>query len=72
MKGNASHFSIDSYFQKKLKVKTMKEWSYKAFEEKLNGKIQFGFMVGKSLVGKTTIAKYLQDKLGYQIIDMKA
>lgn len=59
IKGNASYFSIDSYFQKKLRVKTMKEWSYQSFQEKLSGKIQFGFLVGKSLVGKTTIAKYM-------------
>ena len=39
IKGNASYFTIDSYFQKKLKLKTMKEWSYKTFEEKMDGKI---------------------------------
>lgn len=72
IKGSVSHLSLDSFFQKSLKLKTMKEWSYKAFEEKMEGKIQFGFMVGKSLVGKSTVAKYMAEKLGYQVIDMKA
>ena len=60
IKGNASHFSIDSFFQKNLKLKTMNEWSYKSYEEKMDGKIQFGFMVGKSLVGKSTVAKFME------------
>lgn len=72
IKGNASHFSIDSFFQKNLKLKTMSEWSYKSYEEKMDGKIQFGFMVGKSLVGKSTVAKFMAETLGYRIIDMKA
>ena len=60
IKGSASYYSIDSYFQKNLKLKTMKEWSYPTFEEKMEGRIQFGFMVGKSLAGKTTVAKYME------------
>ena len=51
--------SIDNLFQKKLKLKTMKEWSFQSFEEKVEGKKHFGYMVGKSLVGKSTIAGYL-------------
>lgn len=50
----------------------MKEWDYKQFEEKLGHKIQFGFMVGKSLSGKSTVAKFMEAKLGFTIIDMKA
>lgn len=50
----------------------MSEWSYKNYEEKMEGRIQFGFLVGKSLAGKTTIAKYMEEALGYRIIDMKA
>ena len=63
--------SIDNLFQKKLKLKTMKEWSFQSFEEKVEGKKHFGYMVGKSLVGKSTIAGYLQKQLGYHVIDMK-
>jgi len=50
----------------------MKEWDYKQFEEKLGHKVQFGFMVGKSLSGKSTVAKFMEAKLGFTIIDMKA
>lgn len=55
-----------------MKLKTIKEWNFKEFEEKLNGRHQFGFIVGKSLSGKSTIAKFMSDKLGYNLIDMKA
>lgn len=55
-----------------MKLKTIKEWNFKVFEEKMMGRNQFGFLVGKSLVGKSTVAAYMHDKLGYNLIDMKA
>lgn len=50
----------------------MKEWSFASFQEKVRGKKHFGFMVGKSLVGKSTVAGYMAKALGYHVIDMKA
>jgi predicted kinase len=50
----------------------MNEWSYQLFDEKLGNKTQFGVMAGKSLSGKTTIAKKLESSLGYKILDMGA
>jgi len=64
--------NIDTIFQKNFKLKTMTEWSYQLFEEKLGNQTQFGVIVGKSLSGKTTIAKKLESSLGYKILDMGA
>ena len=35
----------------------MSEWNFKTFEEKLGKKINYGFILGKSLSGKTTVSK---------------
>jgi shikimate kinase len=40
--------------------------------EKLNRKVNFGLVIGKSLSGKTSIAKIMAEKLDYSIIDMKS
>jgi hypothetical protein len=69
---NLTLHNIDSLFQKNFKLQTMNEWSYQLFDEKLGNKTQFGIMCGKSLSGKTTIAKHLESSLGYKILDMKA
>jgi adenylate kinase family enzyme len=50
----------------------MSEWNFKTFEEKLGKKINYGFILGKSLSGKTTVSKFMAEKLGYTFIDMKA
>ena len=34
--------------------------------------INYGFILGKSLSGKTTVSKFMAEKLGYTFIDMKA
>lgn len=54
---NLTLHNIDSLFQKNFKLQTMNEWSYQLFDEKLGNKTQYGVMAGKSLSGKTTIAK---------------
>jgi len=73
IKNNAlSQFTIDSLFQKDFKLKTMNEWNYQLFDEKMGNKVQFGFMVGKSLSGKSALAKVMADTHGYSVIDMKA
>ena len=50
----------------------MSEWNFKTFEEKLGKKINYGFILGKSLSGKTTVSKFMAEKLGYTFIDMRA
>lgn len=50
----------------------MSEWNYKTFEEKLGKKVNYGFILGKNLSGKTTVSKFMAEKLGYTFIDMKA
>lgn len=67
---NLTLHNIDSLFQKNFKLKTMNEWSHQLFEEKLGNKTQFGIIVGKSLSGKSTIAKKLESNFGYKVIDM--
>lgn len=38
----------------------MSEWNYQVFDEKLGNKVQYGFMTGKSMGGKTTLAKIME------------
>ena len=72
IKDESSTLTIESMFQKKMKLKTMKEWSLKAFEEKMTGKKHFGIIIGKGLVGKSTVAAHMQASLGFQTVDMSA
>jgi hypothetical protein len=69
---NLSLFNIDSLFQKEFRLKTMSEWDYSIFSEKLGNKTEYGVVVGRSLSGKTTLSLYMASKLGYNVIDMKA
>lgn len=69
---NLSLYNIDSLFQKEFRLKTMSEWSYQLFDEKLGNKVEYGVIVGKSLSGKTTIANKLAEMFGTTILDMKA
>mmetsp|Transcript_3945 Transcript_3945/g.5950 ORF Transcript_3945/g.5950 Transcript_3945/m.5950 type:complete len:385 (-) Transcript_3945:810-1964(-) len=68
---NLSLFNIDSFFQKEFRLKTMSEWSYQVFDEKLGNSVQYGVINGKSLSGKTTLCKMMADNLGYRVIDFK-
>lgn len=65
-----SMFNIESLFQKEFRLKTMNEWSFQLFNEKLGNKIEFGLLVGKSLSGKSVVAKLLCDTQGYAVIEM--
>jgi len=65
-------FNIDSLMAKQFRLKTMSEWNYQLFEEKLGNKVEFGLMVGKSNSGKSTLAKLLAKNQGYTVLDMKA
>jgi len=50
----------------------MSEWNFQLFNEKLGNKIEFGVLIGKSLSGKSEVAKLLQNTQSYTCIDMKA
>jgi len=65
-----SMFNIESLFQKEFRLKTMSEWSFQLFNEKLGNKTEFGLLVGKSLSGKSIVAKLLAEKNGFTVIDM--
>jgi len=54
-----SMFNIESLFQKEFRLKTMNEWSFQLFNEKLGNKVEYGVLVGESLSGKTETAKCL-------------
>lgn len=53
---NLSLFNIDSLFQKEFRLKTMNEWDFNVFNEKLGNKTEFGVVVGRALSGKSTLA----------------
>jgi len=63
-------FNIESMFQKQFRLKTMNEWSFQLFNEKLGNKVEFGVIVGESMSGKSETAKCLATNQGYEIIDM--
>lgn len=42
------------------------------FNEKLGNKTDYGVIMGRTLAGKSTLAKYMAEKLDYTLIDMKA
>lgn len=69
---NLSLFNIDSLFQKEFRLKTMCNWDYSVFEEKLGHKVEYGVVIGQSQSGKSTLSAVLKAQLEYQVIDMKA
>jgi len=50
----------------------MDKWSYTLFEEKMGKKTSYGFIVGRTLGGKSTLAKAIARNLGINVLDMKA
>jgi len=68
---NLTLFNIDGLYCKKNKLKTMNHWDATQFNELLGSKIDYSVAIGRSLSGKTTVSKYLVDKCGFTIFDMK-
>lgn len=56
---NLSLFNIDSLFQKEFRLKTMSEWDFSIFSEKLGNKTDYGVILGRQLAGKSTLSKYM-------------
>ena len=44
---NLSLFNIDSLFQKEFRLKTMSEWDFSIFNEKLGNKTDYGVIIGR-------------------------
>lgn len=65
-----SMFNIESLFQKDFRLKTMNEWSFQLFNEKLGNKVEFGLISGKPLSGKTLASELLEKNHGFKVFDM--
>ena len=63
-------FNIESLFQKDFRLKTMNEWSFQLFNEKLGNKVEYGLIDGKSFSGKTQACEILKKNHGFEIFDM--
>jgi len=50
----------------------MSEWDFSIFNEKLGNKTDYGVILGRQLAGKSTLSKYMSEKLDYTLLDMKA
>lgn len=56
---NLTLFNINSLYQKEFRLKTMKNWDLRTFQEHLGQKVDFGVVIGRTYSGKSTIAKYV-------------
>jgi hypothetical protein len=63
-------YNIESLFQKHFKLKTMNEWSFELFDEKLGNKVEFGLVSGRSMSGKSESCKILEKSHGFHVLDM--
>lgn len=62
---NLSLFNIDSMFQKENRLRTMCEWDYSVFQEKLGNKTHYGVVAGRPCAGKTELSKWMAAEMGY-------
>lgn len=65
-----SEDGIDSYFQKDNRLKVLRGWDETAFKEQLGNKVDYGFVVGASLSGKTTVANMVAAQAGGKVLNM--
>lgn len=63
-------FNIDSMFQKQFRLKTMEEWSTRAFEAHLGNQTQWGFVTGRQGSGKSVITREVAKLTNSHVIDM--
>lgn len=68
---NLTLFNIDGLYNKKFKLRVMNQWDAVQFNELLGDKVDYSVLLGRSLSGKTTVAKYLVEKCGFTVFDMK-
>jgi adenylate kinase family enzyme len=70
MHDNLNSFNIDSLFAKQNRLKTMKNWDARELEEQLGNRTEWGMVSGRSLSGKTTVAKMIAAVNRGKIINM--
>lgn len=51
--------TMEALFSKQYRLKTLKEWNAREFEEQLGSRTEWGIVSGRSLSGKTTMANML-------------
>jgi len=69
---NLTLFNIDGLYNKKFKLRVMNQWDPVQFNELLGDKTDFSVLTGRPFSGKTTVAKFLVEKCGFSLINMKA
>jgi len=69
---NLSLFNIDSLFQKEFRLRTMDQWDYDLFNEKMGNMTEYGVVLGRPNSGKSEVANQLDAAFGFVLIDMKA
>jgi len=69
-KNSLISMNIDALFQKQFRLKTLKEWDIRTFEEHLGQKVDWGLVTGRAGAGKTTVAKQIATFTKGKIINM--
>jgi len=65
-------FNMDSLMNKQFRLKIMTEWSNEAWDNTISGKTQYGIIIGKSLSGKSEVAKAMGENQAFTVLDHKA
>jgi hypothetical protein len=68
--GNMAVANLDAVFQKDFRLKTMREWDAEQFSAFLGQKIDWAVVVGRSLSGKSEVAKELCSLVRGKVINM--
>lgn len=63
-------FSIDSLFSKQFRLKTLKQWDAREFEEQLGNRTEWGIITGRTYSGKSTVATMLAQLNRGKILNM--
>jgi hypothetical protein len=67
---NLNSFNIDSLFSKQYRLKIMKHWNSMEFQEQLGNRTEWGLVSGRTLSGKSTVAKMFADLTRGKILNM--
>lgn len=59
-------------FAKQFRLKTLKEWNSREFEEQLGARTEWGIISGRTLSGKTTVANMVSQLNRGKILNMNA
>jgi len=64
--------NLDAVFQKEFRLKTMSEWDSECFDKHMGQSIDWCFVVGKNMSGKTALATALAPMIRGKVISMAA